>query len=188
MESSRFDTMTRALSAAGSRRRALAAALGGSLSLLGAVLPDDVAAAKSGKCRPKCGECEKCKKGACRRRGKRVCKRGKCRARVDGSPCSTGSCQGGVCNHLAGTCTPTQVDDCELTDNFELAACNSNPLCFCFTTTRNARFCAEENYCPVGGCAEDADCPGDDACVKILTQCNGCPASPDAFCAKPCGS
>ena len=58
MDADRFDSLARSLTAAGSRRRALAAALSGALGLLGLAHPDDVAAAKSGKCKPKCGECK----------------------------------------------------------------------------------------------------------------------------------
>ena len=45
MDADRFDTLTRSLTAAGSRRRALAAALAGSLGLLALTDPGDVAAA-----------------------------------------------------------------------------------------------------------------------------------------------
>ena len=60
MEVNQFDTLTRSLTGAGSRRRALALALGG-LVTLGLVRSDDVAA--GAKCKPKCPECKHCKKG-----------------------------------------------------------------------------------------------------------------------------
>src|SRR5688572_33083216 len=88
MDAGRFDALTRSLTAAGTRRRALMVALGGALSTIG-VLPLDDAVA-GGKCKPKCKECKKCKKG---KKGKK----GKCKPAANGTPCSQGTCQGGVC-------------------------------------------------------------------------------------------
>src|SRR5215207_1922206 len=87
MELNQFDTLTRSLTAAGSRRRALALALGGLISL-SLARSDDVAA--GGKCKSKCPECQKCKKG---KHGKK----GKCKPKPQGTACSVGSCQNGSC-------------------------------------------------------------------------------------------
>ena len=96
MDANRFDTLTRSLTTTGSRRRALGAVLGGSLGLLGLAHPD--AAEAGGECKPRCGECATCKKGACRKtkHGKK-CKKGTCQAKANGTGCSTGTCQGGSC-------------------------------------------------------------------------------------------
>jgi len=88
MDGTRFDTITRSLTVAGSRRRALAAGVAGALGLWGVTHQDDVAA--GGKCKPKCNECETCKKG---KHGKK----GKCKPQPNGTACSVGSCQNGSC-------------------------------------------------------------------------------------------
>jgi hypothetical protein len=104
MDADRFDSLARTLTAAGSRRRAFAAALSGGLGLLGLASPDDAAAARSGKCKPKCGDCEQCKKGDCKRKnGKKRCKKGKCQP-LTGPACSGGRvCQAGSCVCRSGT-------------------------------------------------------------------------------------
>ena len=113
MDAFRFDSLTRSLVTHGSRRRALAAALGGALGLLGLRDPDDAAAAKSCTCKPKCGECEKCKKGDCdRKNGKKVCKKGKCQPKSNGTPCTVpagGSCHNGACVACPATCPVCQA-------------------------------------------------------------------------------
>jgi hypothetical protein len=108
MDADRFDTLARFVSIAGSRRRAVATAFGGALGVFGLAHPDEATAARTGKCKPKCGECEKCKKGDCKRKnGKKVCKRGKCQPKVDGTACSRATCQNGrcVCHGLDTPCT-----------------------------------------------------------------------------------
>ena len=98
MAADRFDALSRVLSVAGSRRGTLTAALSGALGLLRLAHLHDAAAATSGKCKPTCGECEKCKKGDCDKKdGKKVCKKGKCQAKANGTPCSAGTCQGRRC-------------------------------------------------------------------------------------------
>src|SRR5687768_15030084 len=88
MDTARFDTLIRSLHDARSRRSTLAIVLGGALGLLGLAQPND-AAAKSGTCKPKCGECKTCKKGNCTKKdGKTVCKKGKCQATALGTTCS----------------------------------------------------------------------------------------------------
>jgi hypothetical protein len=98
MDADRFDALARSLTVAGSRRRALTA-LSGSLGLLGFARPDEATAAKSGRCKPTCGECEKCKRGDCKRKhGERHCKKGRCKPKLDGTACSGGRvCQAGSC-------------------------------------------------------------------------------------------
>ena len=97
MDTFQFDTLTRSLSAAGTRRRALAAALAGSLGLLGLV-SSDVVSAKSAKKKP-CGPCKKREQG-------------KCKAKLpDGTACAGGTCQAGSCIAAdpCGSCSGDQV-------------------------------------------------------------------------------
>ena len=97
MDPDRFDALSRPLIATGSRRRAVAA-VGGALGLLGLAHPDEATAAKSGKCKPKCGACEKCKRGDCDRKdGRKRCKKGKCQPKADGAACAERRCCGGAC-------------------------------------------------------------------------------------------
>ena len=97
MDAECFDTLTRMLTAAGSRRRALAA-LSGAFGLLSLAHPQDATAATSGKCTPKCGECEKCQKGDCdKKNGKKRCQQGTCKPKAEGTGCSNGACQGRRC-------------------------------------------------------------------------------------------
>ena|SRR5215216_7294691 len=97
MDDDRFDTLTRSLTVVGSRRRAMTGGLGSVLSLLGLAQSDETVA-KSGKCKPACGECAKCEKGRCHKKnGKKVCNRGKCKPKANGTACSVGTCQTGGC-------------------------------------------------------------------------------------------
>src|SRR5688572_30849290 len=96
MDADRFDTLARSLTTSGSRRRALTAALAGSLGFLGLAHPDDATA--GGKCKPSCPECQTWKKGKCHKtKHGKVCKKGKCKAKAEGTGCSTGSCESGSC-------------------------------------------------------------------------------------------
>jgi hypothetical protein len=188
MEADSFDTLTRFLIATGSRRRTLAAALAGALGLLGLARPDHAAAARSGKCKPKCTECATCKRGKCHKtKHGKTCRKGKCQAKANGTACSSGTCQGGICT-AAGTCTAAQEDLCQEQD-FAAANCNGTTGCSCYTTTHNTRFCGRDlsAYCPTGGCADDADCPGTEACAQVLMDCGGCPPSDVTFCVALCG-
>jgi hypothetical protein len=56
-----FDVLTRALTDAGSRRKALGTLLGGALGLLSLDRPNEAAAGRA--CNPICGECQLCSKG-----------------------------------------------------------------------------------------------------------------------------
>ena len=80
MDGDRFDALARALTAIGSRRRALGA-LGGALGSLGLAHPNEAPAKKKKPCPP------------CRWR-----KKGKCKKTFpDGAACRGGTCQGGRC-------------------------------------------------------------------------------------------
>ena len=105
MDADHFDALARSLTAVGSRRRTLVVALSAAVGLRGLVRPDHAAAATFRKCKPKCGECEKCKKGKCdKKQGKKVCKPGKCTPKPNDTPCAgTGRCLNRTCN-LQPTC------------------------------------------------------------------------------------
>jgi hypothetical protein len=98
MDADRFDSLARSLVVAGTRRQVVVA-LAASLGLLGLAKPDDVAAAKSGRCKPQCAECQHCKRGHCRktRHHKKRCKKGRCQPVSEGTFCTGGSCCGGRC-------------------------------------------------------------------------------------------
>ena len=86
-----------------SRRSAVRSGIGWlvvPVSVLLGLTRSEVAGTKSGKCKNKCGECERCEKGNCKKQnGKKRCKRGKCRTTANGTLCSGGTC-------LNGSCTP----------------------------------------------------------------------------------
>lgn len=84
--------MTKAWIAATNRRRTLAAILAGALGALG-LAREGADAAKSGKCKNKCGQCQLCKRGKCKNKnGKKRCKKGKCTPVERGTPCGGDGC------------------------------------------------------------------------------------------------
>jgi hypothetical protein len=210
MDAGRFDTLARSLAAAGTRRRALAVSLSGAVGLLGLARPGDATAAKSGKCKPKCGECEKCKKGDCdRKNGKKRCKQGKCQAKANGLVCSTGTCQGGACAppscsdgirngtetdiDCGGTCPRcangkvcVNRNDCAsaFCKSGTCQPCTSSPECS--TDASGSCFCtgatAEANRCESR--RQVASC---DACPEGTTSC-GVPGGGIALCNRICGT
>ena len=95
MDGARFDTLARSLIAIGSRRRALTAALGGSLGLLSLDRRDEAAARKKA-----CPPCKKRKKGKCKKR------------LPDGTACAGGSCQAGSCVAATPPPSPRLVYEC----------------------------------------------------------------------------
>ena len=97
MDGSRFDTLARSFSATGSRRRALAATIGAILGTFGLTHTHDAAAAKSGKCRRRPGECERCQRGTCEKKdGEKRCKAGKIKPKPFGTPCTSRDLPGGA--------------------------------------------------------------------------------------------
>ena len=185
MDSDRFDLLARSLAAARTRRRALAAALGGFLTL--GALP---AEAKKGKRKKK-----KSKTNAfgCVDVGK------PCRGKD--ALCCSGICQGkkpkkgkkdkSTCvAHNAGICI-AEADSCTVGE----VSCNpSNPSCFCTLTTWNAGFCAAFSGGPAGHCRvcrKDTDCEPEfgegAACVVLGGACTPlCLATGRTACAPPC--
>jgi hypothetical protein len=92
MDAGRIDAPSLPLTTAGSRRRTLALAFSAAIGISSLSRSDDATAGR--KCKPKCAECERCKKGKCKD-GK--CKRSKCKPKLDGTSCSGGRCQSGEC-------------------------------------------------------------------------------------------
>jgi hypothetical protein len=186
-----FDTLARAVGSLTTRRLALAALLGGAFGRLG--LAETAAKRKSGRCKPKCSECQRCDLGRCRKnnQGKKVCKKSKCQPKATGTPCPAFS--GGLCQN--GTCVNVKADPANcgrLGNACDPAAVCQNGVCFpistCPATTTQA--------CPGGGAVvacggvEAAPCvcsrstEGQVVCVVIpplgttVTPCSssaGCP-------------
>ncbi len=211
-----FDVLTRALTDAGSWRKALGTLLGGALGLLSLDRPNEAAAGRA--CNPICGECQLCRKGPCKKtkHGKK-CKKGVCQAQENGTGCSGGTCQGGSC--VAPRASPTCSDGVKNGSESDVDCGGSCPRC------ANDKLCTTRTDC-VGGlcaggrcqaCAVDDDC-GEDAdsqcycappatgssnvCTKAnqtgpnVTTCTACPlgtfcfddAPNGFFCFKPCGA
>jgi hypothetical protein len=98
VDENRFDDLTKALGSPTNRRLTLSAFLGGALGVLGFT---DAEAAESGRCQPRCGECEQCNRGSCRktRHRQKRCNPGNCQP-LTGPACgipSGGTCQNGIC-------------------------------------------------------------------------------------------
>jgi hypothetical protein len=186
MDADRFDRFARSLATAHTRRRALAATLGGLLTL--GALPGE---AKKGK-----GKKKKSKTNAfgCVDVGKA------CRGR--NGKCCSGICQGkkpkkgkkdrSKCvAHNAGICI-AEADTCTVGTD---VPCNpSNPSCFCTLTTGNAGFCAAFSGGPAGHCRvcrKDTDCAAEfgagAACLVLGGACTTlCLATGRTACAPPC--
>lgn len=166
MDHDRFELFTRALSRAGSRRRALGAALSGALgAALGAPSGEATAARKKQK------PCPPCKKR----------KQGKCKAKLpDGTACNGGSCQDGSCVAAVvpsrpdppappPVCTPSCTGG---------RVCQAGGVCACPSGTRG---CFNGNC---GECCSNFDCctppdgqftcpPGSQTCLDTIPRVCG---------------
>jgi hypothetical protein len=91
MDGARFDSLARSLTAARSRRAALAAVLSGSLGLLGRT----ETAAKKGKTQKPCPPCRKRKQGKCKG------------TQPEGTGCTDGTGRGGTCQR--GSCVAAVI-------------------------------------------------------------------------------
>lgn len=172
MESNRFDALAKTLIAGTNRRRTLSGLLGGTLGLLGLAASEEAWSAKSGRCKPKCDECEKCKKGDCEKKnGRKVCKKGKCKPKPNGTACgNTGVCQSGRCVCPSGTeeCRGACVALCPegQVRNPDTCGCCTPRSGSCAPTGENADccagFCGFPGICaglPAGrSCSFDAQC------------------------------
>jgi hypothetical protein len=194
MDADHFDGLTRTLAAACSRRRTLAAALGG-LVTLGA-LPVDAKKGKKKKEKKKpkpnqfgcldigqsCrGNSSLCCSGICQGTKPKKGKKGK-KDRKDKSTCVAHNT--GVCIAEADTCTA----------GVEVPCNPSNPSCFCTLTTGNAGFCAAFSGGPAGHCrvcSKDTDCQAEfgagAACLVLGGICTPlCLTTGRTACAPPC--
>lgn len=183
MDADRFESLLRFLSASPSRRGALTAALGSVLGLLSLAHPDE-AAAKSGTCKRKCGECTKCQKGECERKdGKRRCQKGKCQPRANGTPCAGGSCRGGRCVAAA---PPPDPNACTANacNSMSLAPCGpAGAGCVCANAASAATAgagpgrCVREPTTPIETCPAGACTAPGHGCQTVCGN---------AFCLQPC--
>ena len=169
MDGSRFDTLARSFSATGSRRRALAATIGEILGTFGLTHTHDAAAAKSGKCRRRPGECERCQRGTCEKKdGEKRCKAGKIKPKAFGTPCSLGTCQAGQCIAPDGSVvTPPASDPA---GDPAGGTTGEPPLSSCIPVCPRLQTCTSTSQCPPG------------------TQCVGCATPADLRCVPLCAS
>jgi hypothetical protein len=154
MEIQRFDAIARRLGQDGTRRRLLGLFGGTALGGLMATTfgPEGEATRKKKK---KKKSCKKKKCGECQ-----VCQKGKCKPKPDDTPCSDGTCEGGVCIGISN-CPSDQV--CEEAG----ICCTPGIVCgggACYCDNGEFPVCS----CPAGdqvcqGTQTDSCClPGDD--------------------------
>jgi hypothetical protein len=205
MDSCRFDSLTRTLTTAHSRRGALTAALGGAVGIWGLVHPDEAAARKKKPCPP------------CKKR-----KKDRCKPKAAGAPCTAfagGVCQNGACVDVQGdeancgalgtTCGSKQV--CQAGSCFPGSTCPATTSAMClgsgaFTSSCNSAvfgsdLCvcsrsAEGNVVcialPPGGCADkmpcssSTTCPPGQACVEVGSCCPSTGGTPARTCFARC--
>src|SRR5262245_3159883 len=117
------------------RRLSLRALIGGALGVLssrqaGEARSRQAREEKSSDCNPACGQCQTCKKGACKNKnGKKRCKPGRCQSSVQGAACSVptnGICQSdGSCACGGGKelCKGSCYDLCALRQSRDAASC-----------------------------------------------------------------
>jgi hypothetical protein len=157
MDDVRFDGFARALGSRATRRSALGLAV--ATNLVAALGAGGAAAGKRKRCKPRCNECEMCKKGRCKQSpdgtgcgafAEEFCVAGRCIF-----PC-TGGC-GGICNECAQTYDTRQGycggDGDKTCDNVlpcaNHAGCSTGELCAAMNcpavngiTNRCQRLCA----------------------------------------------
>ncbi len=205
-----FDALTRSLTTAGSRRRALTGLVSGTLGLvLGASVIEEAAAKKP------CPPCKKRKQGKCKKK------------KPNGTACGSGRvCQSGRCvrpgglTNCGGTCVNTQSDEancgtcgtvcpanqvCQASACFPASTCPANTTTFTFCLFPGATCgvgcsCArsaegnilcladDDDFCRPDGllrCSTSADCSAGRACVDVR---GCCPANPAVSkgCVAPC--
>jgi hypothetical protein len=189
MDADRFDTLARSLTAARSRRGALAAALAGVLGTRGL----NSGEAKKKKCPP----CKKRKQGKCKKK------------KPDGSPCPGGTCDGGRCATCSdgvkngtetgidcgGSCprcatgqSCTSPNDCASafcsggtcqTCTFpDVCGFDADGTCNCQQSHPDGSFVCVKNNATAPGC-DVAPCPAGTICTNTVGTFG---------CYKPCGA
>jgi hypothetical protein len=187
MDQHRFDALAKLVGSGATRRGALAllAGLG-----LGSLSPTGTEAAKSGKCKPACTECQTCNTGKCRRKnGKKRCKKGTCEPLPNGTACASpngatgATCQNGTCTCPTlcnGTCVDTQSDEANCGTCGKV--CGTNQVCqrgFCFPkaacpATQVGACIPAQMLCGVAcGCGRSTE--GNVVCVDIAVSCEAAP-------------
>src|SRR5918995_2170893 len=128
MDARRFDTLARIVSTAGSRRRAVATAVGGVLALLGLADPHDATAKK------KCPPCKKRKQGKCKKK------------KPDGTACPNGACQSGRCVATEPSPPPCQgkadFTECGGGKRCSGGVCETPPVCMNSGCIANGQCCS----------------------------------------------
>ncbi len=166
MDADRFETLMRSLSAVGSRRRSLRTTLGVVLGALGLAASDAADAAKSGTCKPPCGECQRCKKGDCdRKHGKKVCRKGRCKLQRFGTPCTGGTCQSGRCVAPDGPVVPPVADD--PAEDPTGGPTGGPPPSSCIPVCPRLQTCTSSSQCPSGTLCVGCTTPVDLRCVPL---------------------
>jgi hypothetical protein len=189
MDGSRFDALTRVLTAA-SRRSLLGAVGTTALSALLGLGPIHEAHAK---CKKKCGPCRRCKKGKCKKK------------KPDGTPCGPCSrCEGGRCQALCSSehcrndvcqtqpscsppCTGCSVcekgscrelcpsDECVDDDGEAFCLLDCTPACnLCQTCNRLTGECesnCESQFCTEDGCRVPCGPPCGECAVCDFGEC-----------------
>ena len=202
MDADRFDTLTRSLTAAGSRRRALAAVLAGSLGVLGSTASAKKKKKKKGKNKDRNTDCPQSKPNRC---GDKCCKpseaciKGKCVNHCNDGKKNfgeTGVDCGGTCidppGSGFGTCVIGQGCDDD-GDCFsavcEVTASGQKQCVFC-RASRDCSLIAPDRPACINfecfQCSRDADCPRPgqpperDKCVEPVSA--ECPAGHPCAC------
>ena len=178
MDHQAFDGLTRSLTASltgSTTRRGITRllgglALGGPLALLGL-------GEAGATCTKKCGPCKRCKKGKCK--GKKP----------DGTACTGGTCQRGVCIPAAVQAPPPPSPLICPSGTFAVAgrcAPNCGQTCeakagVCATTFEGFPYCAPKASCPAvpKTCSSHADCAAQEFCTQagcgpnaeLVTRC-----------------
>lgn len=179
MDGDRFDSLAKLVRTWATRRSALALLTGLGL---GALDSADTGARKSGRCKPRCGACERCKKGDCKRKnGKKRCEKGKCK-----SVCTASQvCQAGSC-FPTGACPATTTQFCPTTGSS--TACSTGTAnCFCSLSAEGNVVCVHlgGGSCGTPSCTTSATCPAGEACVEFGSCCAPF-GTPTRVCLPPC--
>jgi hypothetical protein len=177
MDGFHFDMLTRSLTTAGSRRRALTGLFIGTLALVGA-RAEETAARNCKKIK------NKRKRKKCRAKGKR------CAPRCAGKECGDDGC-GGVCGVACtgdavcqeGSCFPRSTCSADITSYCTPpfgASCGAGATCFCARSAEGNVLCLlDEDEACLGSaslCETSAACPPGEACVDFSGCCVGDPA------------